>query len=447
MRKMKPRIGFVYSLTTESPTSVSDLIFNIVRGLEQFDIFPLNVSSSGGRMLSGPSRNVDLWLVHNSASYRAFRLRQILSFINLNPKEVPIIVMKQDDHLEPYLFDEMFCSNNVVSVFTYLPEKEWSTVYPKSLNTGIQFNTAHTSYVTPHMRAHKAVNLPPFLRFSYRGGRQPVTLGELARDKAYIPEKILSLRDSLSPWELDFSTDRNDRLYGSEWESLIVNSYTMLSTESGSRAFDLDGTLSARTLAFEKTHGRILWRDTALLQRYTEEVLVDYEGNVDGGSFAPRNIELACFGRPQVLVEGHYGGLFSDGVNALFIKRDLENLPEVLRALENRDYASQLAATARKDVLEDPSIQIGSLLQMISATVDKFISYNSSEGAVLVPMPKGSVRSRIERVFGGLVAVVDFEFRSLVRNLVEAAQDIKVPLIGRIVRSVREHRGNQQSIF
>lgn len=398
-------------------------------------------------MLSGPNRNVDIWLVHNSASYRAFRLRQILSFINLNPVEVPIIVMKQDDHLEPYLFDEMFCSNNVVSVFTYLPEKEWSTVYPKSLNTGIQFNTAHTAYVTPHMRAHKAVNLPPLLRFAYRGGRQPVTLGELARDKAYIPGKILSVRESLSPWELDFSADRNDRIYGSEWESFIANSYTMLSTESGSRAFDLDGTLSARTLAFEKSHGRILWQDTELLQRYAEEVLVDYEGNVDGGSFAPRNIELACFGRPQVLVAGHYGGLFSDGANALFINRDLANLPEVLRALENRDYASHLAATARNDVLENSSLQIGSLLQMISETVDKFLSCNSPEWAVLVPLPKGLARTSIERVFEGLLATLSFEFRSFVRHLIEIAQDIKLPLVGRIVRSAREHRSNRTSIF
>lgn len=447
MTPSKPTIGFAYSSTAQTPYSVVDLIKNISRGLSQFEVVNLNVSSPRGMMFRGGIQHVDLWLLHNSATYRASRLEQLLAFINRNSQSIPIVVMKQDDYLEPYLFDRIFCQTSVVGVFTYLSPGASAIVYPNSHLAGVKFKTMHTAYVTPWMMEHRLMPLPQTLAFTYRGGHQPVTLGQLARDKALLPGKIRHRSRTLSPWVLDFSTRPKDRLYGLEWEQFIDNSYAMFSTESGSRAFDLDGSLAARTLAFERKHGQIDWRDECLAELYMEQVLSDYEENVDGGSFAPRNIELACWGRPQVLVDGNYGGLFIDGENASFVRRDLANLPEVLRGLESRDYAYYLSQNARRGVLENPSLQIRSLLQLLTTSIEEFLSLNSLPESILSPPKRVKTRNWLRAMSLGGLAILNFEFRSIIRQTLFSIEKSRLPFLGRLVSFARRRRTRRSPIF
>lgn len=366
---MIPKVGYVYLRSPQTPPNVIEHISEISKALQVLGLEETNVFERPLMPLLRESRAPRHWVLHNSVTYSPHTLRQLLSSILLSHRDPVVHILKQDEHLAPSVFDSLFTQFPVSTVFSYLPPGEVPIVYPRSVEKGIRFRKTFVAYVTSELGSQVSKPLPPSYSASYRGSLQPVSLGLLGQDKAEIPMRAMRALPAGSRWKLDVSSEEDKRLYGQEWFNLLERSYAVMSSESGSNCFDLDGSLASATAEFQKLYGRITYLDSERYELYYESVLSAYEGNVRGGTFAPRNLEAAVMGRPQILIDGGYEGLFEDGETALFVRRDFSNFAEVLEILKDRDFSARLAASAREAILGNAQLRISSLTDLILESV------------------------------------------------------------------------------
>lgn len=369
--RLPPKIGFVYLIVPETPQNVVEHISEIREALDPLGLLEFNIADSSIEPKLTKSLAPQRWVLHNTVTYSPRVLRRMLEAISFAYQNSVIHVMKQDEHVAPFLFDEMFTEFPVVSVFSYLPEAEIPIVYPKSVASGILFHKTYVAYVTRGLASMSSHPLPATYSASYRGSFQPVSLGILGHDKAQIPSRALGAFPGDGRWVLDVSSMPEKRVYGEAWFELLRDSYAVISSESGSNCFDLDGSLSRLTAEFESVHGTFTYSDADTYALYEKTVLCRFERNVRGGTFAPRNLEAAVICRPQILVEGDYDGLFKDSESAVFVRRDFANFRNLLEALEDRDFAQGLAVNAREAVLGNRQLKMSALTDLLLEVISR----------------------------------------------------------------------------
>jgi len=361
------RCLFLYNRSADTPEAVSILIRDI-HALPSMQVLGLNLAHFDIRDLAkyAKTESVDVVLIHNTASYFAAYLESVLIVLRSMSLEIPIAVMKQDEHLEPHLFDKLFHRHSIELVFSCVSDQDLAHVYPESVNSKTRFRKTYAAYVSSIEEKAEYKALPSTKVLSYRGSIQPVQLGKLGFDKVLMPERAFrALHARKGDWILDLSSSWTERLYGDAWIDFLDLSYAVLSSESGSNVFDLTGSLRKKTEAFESKNGPVSWNDGLLLIRYYDEILAPFEGNVNYGTFGPRHLEVALRNRPQVLIRGYYSGLFVDEKNCLMVDSSLEQLPEILDKLSNVKFAMELAKQARMDVLDFAGIRTADLISQI----------------------------------------------------------------------------------
>ena len=366
-------VFFVYYEDSRTPDNVRELIAAVIDALSVKRSQVFNVAEASPESISALAPRGSTWVLHNTATYfPAFTARLFERIKSLTPAG-PIIVMKQDDHLAPGEFDDLFVKFEVTSVATYLDQTQVAVVYPKAKMNGVSFVRVNVGYLTQRLLRARPQPLGSILKGSYRGSLQPFSLGRLGFDKAMLPSQIFSQSREMGmrEWVFDVSSRWPDRLYGRAWEDFLNNSRVIFTTESGSNSFDLDGNLRSRTDVFEQLNGKLSWDDVNLVLRYFDEVLVDFEGNVQGGTFSPRNLEAGILGRPQVAIRGHYGGLFDGFETQFFIERDLSNFSDVMARFSDVALATNAANEFRESLLSRDELRVEDFKASIFRSVEQ----------------------------------------------------------------------------
>lgn len=389
---MQHKVGLVTYEFEATPQNVSDLISEIFRSLgadaQKINTFNQNFSFEA-------LKNLDTLVIHNTASYSGASLRSFMQDAESTcKKSFKYIILKQDEHVEPHYFDNLFLDFDVETVFTCLKSSLVPLVYPKSAASGIRFVEMFTAYVLTSFDQLTAPSLSELPRLTFRGSHQPLTLGQLGRDKSEISILINAL-EIRPPWIRDVSCELKDRVYGLAWQDLLLGSRAVVGTESGSNVFDLDGSLATRTKEFETEFGHLDSLPAELVMHYREKILSGYEGNVAYGTFAPRHLEAALFMRPQLLVEGSYGGIFSELSFNPFFKRDLSGFLELVDVLVDERQASAMGLEFRESVLSNGSLRVSGLLEPLAAELERvsnsiqawFPNVDSKSALVLTPCP------------------------------------------------------------
>lgn len=366
---LTPKVGFVYTVVPETPPNVVEHISAIREAIWGLGLAEFNLAERTMVPLFERNRAPRHWVLHNTVTYSVRALRQILSTIYYSYHDPVIHLLKQDEHVAPFRFDQIFTEFSVASVFSYLPPAEIPVVYPNSVAAGISFQKTYVAYVTAGLASRELQPLPETYSASYRGSYQPVSLGNLGQDKADIPTRAIDNLPADCHWRLDVSSKLERRVYGEKWFDLLNQSFAVISSESGSNCFDLDGSLIRLTAEFERLHGTFTFSDLDTYNRYASTVLRDYEGNVRGGTFAPRNLEAAVLGRPQILIEGRYDDLFEESETAVFIRRDFSNFGDALDRLEDRNFARRLGKNSRETVLDNPQLRMSNLTNLILESI------------------------------------------------------------------------------
>ncbi len=365
------RVAFVVAKRSDSAGNVNQIVDAIEGGLTNIRLRQINLAGNSPNFsLRKELQGSRVVIVHNTASFRALDLEAVLRAASQQTVVPRFLVMKQDEYLEPYAFDRLFVDFGVRTVLSCLQPEDVSVVYPNSTKVGVDFRRMTTAYLPRSMIDAPVIPLPDQLRVTHRGQMEPVQLGLLGQQKTMLPTWAAeSIGKARRHWILDASSDATDRIYGGGWLDLMERSTAVLGSESGTNAFDMDGSLRRRTRKFVRERGRFGWENLALAQIYTKEILADYEGNVMYGTIAPRHLEAAVLGRPQILTPGRYENLFLDGHSAFFVDSHCSNLSTVLGLVADVAESARVAAAARETVLSVEALRLDAFLSELSTIV------------------------------------------------------------------------------
>lgn len=358
----------LYWSAPQSPPSVQRTV-DAICSSQSLHFYALNTESSTWEEELSTS-HFDCILIHNSVTYFAKHTAIVLSLIRKH-FDGPLLLMKQDEHLEPYLFDTLIIDFDISSVFTCVPNNYVAVVYPKSVKHGTKFVKVEVAYITDDDTNADIRRLPKTRRLTYRGSVQPPQLGRLGFLKVRLPELVYHSQFATgTDWILDLSSRWEDRLSGDAWFDFLGDSYAVLGSESGSNLFNLDNSLRHRCLEWSHKFGEVDWDNPAVLSgQFQEDVLSRFENNVPYGTFAPRHLEAALQERPQILVSGNYGGIFKSGHNCLMIDESLATLHEVTQQLNDYEYAAFLGSSSRLSLLENDDIHVAALIKVIEDAI------------------------------------------------------------------------------
>lgn len=381
----------------ETPAGVKEIVDEIENSPLMTNLVRFNLGDIQNlKDLNNLVSDFGIIIIHNTATYDWKYLEYILRVIEGNSK-AKIIILKQDEHVAPQKFDSLFCEYNVFAVFTCLSDEYIHIVYPFSFSRKIEFRKMYTAYLTSRLLNLKSTNAQTIKRVSYRGSLQPVWLGKLGQDKAMIPDWTIKESGNLNNWIIDVSSKWEDRLYGSAWDDLVSRSSILLGSESGSNVFNLDGQLLEKTQSFSKTYGEPTFQNEELYDKYYNQVLLPYEGKIDYGTIAPRHLEAAMQGKPMILTEGKYEGLFEHGISAVQLAPGFKGLEGTILQFEDSSFAGLISTNAKETVLARSDLRISSLIQSISDVVTEIklnvLDNDSSHTISSIPTQIGSKKS------------------------------------------------------
>lgn len=261
------------------------------------------------------------------------------------------VVFAQDEHQDVALRVARLAELGAGVVCTCAAERDHEAFYPARRLPRLEGRyTVLPGYVPAYLEDHPAWRRAAAgtrrrpLDVGYRSRAPPMWLGDLARHKVLVAERLgaacgdARLRTDLSVRELD-------RLYGAAWLRFLARSRCVLGSPSGASVVDLDGTIRrdcARHLARDPDAPYAAVRSRYFAQR---------DGALAIDTVSARVFEAAALGCTLVHVAGAYGGVLEPGRHYLPVAPDYGNLDEVVAGIGDHGYCRELAAHAHRDLV------------------------------------------------------------------------------------------------
>jgi glycosyltransferase involved in cell wall biosynthesis len=310
-------------------------------------------------------------IIHNTVSYspdNLFSLDRFLS-VKLEHFDGVKILLKQDDFHRFKEVSDFIKIKNIDVVFTLTPLEEVHKVY-NITDMQENFEVLHmlAGYVTPQMRSSKFLEHRP-IDIGYRGSIMPLSFGRLCYEKRKIGDDVFRLLKERKDLKLNISSAWSDRLGGDDWYKFLSQCKAVLGVESGSGVFDLDGSLARKSSAIERKIGPFR-ADAEYAEAYLRE-LGEYDGNVKYFAISPRHFEAIAFGAVQVLFPGRYTDRMVAGRHYLELRRDYDNLSEIIDIIKNEKLRSEITERAFAEVILDKRNWIETFVRDLDAVVER----------------------------------------------------------------------------
>jgi hypothetical protein len=232
-------------------------------------------------------------------------------------------------------------------VYTCVPQTSRESIYPSARFPKTEFIQTLTGFVPEYAGVEDcAVPLEQRqLMLAYRGRILNPVYGELGREKTVIGTEMLRLSAERG-WMVDIEVDDEKRIYGVDWYRFLGSARATLGTESGSNAFDFDGSLRtkiAQALAINPTAD---WED---LYR---PIVAPHDGVIKMNQISPKIFEAIRLKTALVLFEGDYSGVVQPDRHYIPLKKDFSNSAEVFSKIENLDFIRELTTRAYNEIIQ-----------------------------------------------------------------------------------------------
>lgn len=249
-------------------------------------------------------------------------------------------------------------------VLTSIQKDFWPLAYPNSQVPGVRLVNVLTGY----MPVNTPADLVPLAArknlIAYRGRDIGAKYGRLGFEKYEIGRRMIDLCEE-SNIPHDIAMDDASRIYGDDWYKFLGHSRAMLGSESGSNAFDFDGEIEKRCLAFQATHGRP--------PRYPDlaDFIEPFERPFDVGQISPRIFECAMMRTPMVLFRGRYSDAIKPGTHYIPLEKDFSNATEILSRLRDDDFLAGVADRAFDHLVASGNYGYRALANLVSGVIEE----------------------------------------------------------------------------
>lgn len=259
-------------------------------------------------------------------------------------------------------------------VFTVVPLKGISQVYPPLEFPGTRFISTLTGYVPDELSLDPSTTAPSQRRLliGYRGRPLPIRYGKLGIEKVAIGEIVKAYCDKQNI-ESDIAWSETSRIYGRRWYEFLRSCRSVLGSESGSNVFDWDGTLGERIIRLQKSNPQVT--DGEIYNNYVRPKEIDGIMN----QVSPRIFEAIAARTVLVLFEGSYSGVVQPDKHFIPLKKDGSNLPEVVHKLRNGAFVDAIAERAYEDIIASGKYSYRTLVRMADDEITNLFSTLKSQ--------------------------------------------------------------------
>lgn len=271
-------------------------------------------------------------------------------------------------------------------VFTVVPERSISLIYPPGQFPGTRFVSNLTGYIPikPDIKIDVAPPSSRPLIVGYRGRRLPLKYGLLGFEKTKIGMMVGKYCASHGIRH-DIAWEEKDRIYGEKWVDFIFSCRAMLGTESGSNIFDWDGDIDKRLADYRAQH------PNATDDEVYEEVLSDLEQSGLMNQISPKVFEAIAARTVLILFEGEYSGVLVPDEHYISLKKDGSNISDVFRILEDGSRIDRMVDKAYRDIIDSGAYSYSAFIRKVDKTLsDVQASLLPARVADAIPANPGS---------------------------------------------------------
>lgn len=260
----------------------------------------------------------------------------------------PKIAMPQDEFIHTDALTAFLGRIGCTHVLTAASPEDARRIYGAQLPQA-QLRTKLTGYLEQatlrRIARLRAATPARDIDVGYRAWRAEAWLGAHGIQKTRIAEAARELQADFPQLRFDVSTEDSDVLTGDDWYRFLLRCRTTLGVEGGASILDRDGSICVRTRAYVREH------PGASFEEIRDACFPGAEGSLSLFTIGPRHLEACATRTCQLLVEGHYQGILRAGEDYIPIARDLSNLPEVFRAIGDREHVERVAESAWQRVV------------------------------------------------------------------------------------------------
>lgn len=255
------------------------------------------------------------------------------------------LAMPQDEYDHSEVLDEWLYEWGVSVVFSNFDPSYHVGLYPL-MHRKASFYKAFTGYIDEQAMSRWEGKQPALkerpVDIVYRASRLPYWFGNHGQMKSQIADRVAE-RASERGMKCDISTRPEDTIVGDRWEKFLASGRAIIGCESGSSVLDRRGEIKALIQVKLQSNPTLSY----------EQISQSLPKGWDSYKFfaiGPRHFEAVVTKTCQVLIEGHYDGVFEADRHYIPLKRDYSNLEEVLDKLEDIQLVSKVVDQAYADI-------------------------------------------------------------------------------------------------
>lgn len=256
-------------------------------------------------------------------------------------------------------------NHGISVVFTVVPERYVSHVYPPHLLPGVTFVPVLTGYVP--VTLENVADLPPLAErkkaIAYRGRALPFYYGDLGHEKLMIGIRVRE-RCEQRGMAVDIEWTDDKRIYRRDWNRFLHCARATLCTESGCNVFDIDGRIKASVDAALKADPGLRYEDVRG-KLFTEENI-----GVRMNQISPKIFEFIAARTAIIAFDGEYSGVIEPDRHFIVLKKDYSNLDAVLDKLDDLPYLEALSQRAFDDVVASGRYSWRSFVRMVDDAME-----------------------------------------------------------------------------
>ena len=282
------------------------------------------------------------------------------------------IAIPQDEYVHSDIINDFLSDFEIKTLFTCLPETEYTKVYPKSKSGVENLYTVNTGYIDENSFRKIGMNSLPMhsvrpIDIGYRARKLPFWLGSHGLIKSELTERFLKVSKGYE-MNIDVSNDPQKAFVGMSWYRFLMNCRVVLGCEGGASIHDPAGIIK------ESVDSYVMQNPDSTFGEVEEKCFPGIDGNLALFALSPRHFECCMTKTCQALIEGEYGGVLKPGIHYIEIKKDWSNIKEVLVKCKDMEYCEKIAEKAFSDVVLSGSFTYSKFVKFVFSKVDSLIT-------------------------------------------------------------------------